>query len=53
VFALDQPGRLLGVRVGERAASHADYYLRGQREIDLLLRLLIRARAERMARGAA
>ena len=53
VFALDQPGRLLGVRVGERAASHADYYLRGQREIDALLRLLIRARAERVARGAA
>jgi trehalose 6-phosphate phosphatase len=53
VFALDQPGRLLGVRVGERAASHADYYLRGQREIDALLRTLIRARTERVARGAA
>jgi trehalose 6-phosphate phosphatase len=53
VFALDQPGRLLGVRVGERAASHADYYLRGQREIDALLRTLLRMRAERVARGAA
>jgi trehalose 6-phosphate phosphatase len=53
VFALDQPGRLLGVRVGERAASHADYYLRGQREIDALLRTLIQARTERVARGAA
>jgi trehalose 6-phosphate phosphatase len=53
VFALDQPGRLLGVRVGERAASHADYYLRGQREIDALLRTLIRMRTERVARGAA
>lgn len=53
VFALDQPGRLLGVRVGRRADSHADYYLRGQREIDALLRLLIRARAGVQARGAA
>jgi trehalose 6-phosphate phosphatase len=53
VFALDQPGRLLGVRVGERAASRADYYLRGQREIDALLRTLIRMRSERVARGAA
>jgi trehalose 6-phosphate phosphatase len=53
VFALDQPGRLLSVRVGEREASHADYYLRGQREIDALLRCLIRARTERVAQGAA
>jgi len=53
VFALDQPGRLLGVRVGEKAASHADYYLRGQREIDGLLRVLHRARTQAMARGAA
>jgi trehalose 6-phosphate phosphatase len=53
VFALDQPGRLLGVRVGERAASHADYCLRAQREIDGLLRVLIRARTEAAARGAA
>jgi trehalose 6-phosphate phosphatase len=53
VFALDQPGRLLGVRVGEKAASHADYCLRGQREIDGLLRLLVRARGQSLARGAA
>jgi len=53
VFALDQPGRLLGVRVGERAASHADYYLRGQREVDALLRVLIRVRTQTAARGAA
>jgi trehalose 6-phosphate phosphatase len=53
VFALNQPGRLLGVRVGERSASHADYYLRGQREIDSLLRTLIRMRAERLTQGAA
>jgi trehalose 6-phosphate phosphatase len=52
VFALDQPGRLLGVRVGARARSHADFFLRAQREIDQLLRILIRARASE-ARGAA
>jgi trehalose 6-phosphate phosphatase len=53
VFALDQPGRLLGVRVGARASSHAAYYLRAQREIDSLLRFLIRARSDSLARGAA
>lgn len=53
VFALDQPGRLLGVRVGERGASHADYYLRGQREIDALLRVLVRVRSQAADRGAA
>jgi trehalose 6-phosphate phosphatase len=53
VFALDQPGRLLGVRVGARATSHAAFYLRGQREIDQLLRVLIQARAGAVARGAA
>jgi len=53
VFALDQPGRLLGVRVGARAVSHAAYYLRSQREIDALLRALIRARSGALARGAA
>jgi hypothetical protein len=39
--------------VGARASSHAAYYLRHQREIDALLRLLIRARADALARGAA
>jgi trehalose 6-phosphate phosphatase len=53
VFALDQPGRLLSVRVGARALSHAHYYLRSQREIDGLLRVLIRVRSEGIARGAA
>jgi trehalose 6-phosphate phosphatase len=53
VFALDQPGRLLAVRVGPRATSHAAFYLRGQREIDQLLRVLIQARAGALARGAA
>ena len=37
VFALDQPGRLLCVRVGRSRASAAGYYLKHQREIDALL----------------
>ena len=41
VFALDQPGQLLGIRVGRRAASHAAYYVRDQRRVDELLRALV------------
>lgn len=44
VFALDQPGRLLSIRVGPSAASRADYYIESQAEIDQLLSLLIRLR---------
>lgn len=53
VFALDQPGRLLSIRVGRRAGSLAPYYLRRQAEIDRLLELLLdEARARtRPARG--
>jgi trehalose 6-phosphate phosphatase len=40
VFALDQPGRLLSIRVGRKAKSGADYYLHSQRQVDALLRLL-------------
>jgi len=40
VFSLDQPGRLLGVRVGRSLRSAAPFYLRDQREIDTLLRTL-------------
>jgi trehalose 6-phosphate phosphatase len=40
VFALDEPGRLLSIRVGSSSASQASYYLRNQQEIDDLLRLL-------------
>jgi trehalose 6-phosphate phosphatase len=38
VFALDQPGRLLGIRVGRRRDSAAAYFIRTQAEIDVLLR---------------
>jgi trehalose 6-phosphate phosphatase len=37
VFELDQPGRLITIRVGASASSAASYYLRNQREVDKLL----------------
>jgi trehalose 6-phosphate phosphatase len=37
VFEIDQPGRLLAVRVGESKSSAAAYFIRNQREIDTLL----------------
>jgi trehalose 6-phosphate phosphatase len=47
VFELDQPGRLLTVRVGESGASAAAYFLRDQNEMDCLLAKLIALREER------
>lgn len=44
VFDLDQPGRLLTVRVGASQASAAAYYLRDQTEMDRLLARLIMLR---------
>jgi trehalose 6-phosphate phosphatase len=41
VFGLAEPGRLLSIRVGRRAASLAPYYLRNQAEIDRLLEILL------------
>lgn len=49
VFCLDQPGRLLGVRIGHSATSAAAYFLRNQVEVDDLLRHLIAFR-EKSAR---
>jgi trehalose 6-phosphate phosphatase len=37
VFTLDQPGRLLTVRIGASRSSAAAYFLRQQREIDTVL----------------
>jgi trehalose 6-phosphate phosphatase len=45
VFGLDQPGRLLGVRVGVKKSSAASYYVPDQRSIDHLLRALIELRS--------
>lgn len=47
VFVLDQPGRLLSVRVGESPGSAAAYFLRDQAEVDALLTLLIELRGGR------
>jgi trehalose 6-phosphate phosphatase len=47
VFELDQPGRLVTVRVGKTKASAAMYFLRDQREIDGLLASLIELRKPR------
>jgi trehalose 6-phosphate phosphatase len=44
VFTLDQPGRLLSIRVGRSQKSAAPYYLRDQREVDALIRRLLRLR---------
>lgn len=44
VFSLDQPGRLLSIRVGRRNGSRADFYLESQQDIDNLLRRLVRLR---------
>jgi trehalose 6-phosphate phosphatase len=52
VFALDQPGQLLCVRVGRTRASRAAYYIRDQREIDVLMRRLISLRERGSTRRA-
>jgi trehalose 6-phosphate phosphatase len=44
VFALDQPGSLLTIRVGAKAGSVASYYVRSQAAIDELLRVFLEVR---------
>lgn len=44
VFALNEPDRLLSIRVGRKRGSHAAYFLRAQPEIDRLLRALAQFR---------
>lgn len=46
VFQLDQPGRLLCIRVGQSRKTAAPWYLRAQWEIDLLLETLVDLRAK-------
>jgi trehalose 6-phosphate phosphatase len=46
VFALDQPGQLLTIRVGQRRSSAAAYFIENQRRIDDLLRILLKFRQE-------
>jgi trehalose 6-phosphate phosphatase len=50
VFRLDQPSRLLSIRVGRRRSSMAAYFIDGQREIDTLLRALIGLRKAALER---
>ena len=52
VFELDQPGRLLTVRVGESVNSAARYFLRDQIEIDRLLARLVALRGRRRERNS-
>jgi trehalose 6-phosphate phosphatase len=46
VFSLDQPGRLLGIRVAPKRASHASYFVSNQLAVDGLLSLLLGLRTE-------
>jgi trehalose 6-phosphate phosphatase len=41
VFSLDQPGRLLGIRVAPKRTSHASYFVRNQLAVDELLSVLV------------
>jgi trehalose 6-phosphate phosphatase len=45
VFSLDEPGRLLAIRVEESPQSRAAFFLRTQDEIDDLLRVLVNCRS--------
>jgi trehalose 6-phosphate phosphatase len=44
VFGLDQPGRLLTIRVGAKRTSRADYCIRNQTQIDRLIATLAELR---------
>jgi trehalose 6-phosphate phosphatase len=46
VFALDEPGRVLTIRVGARAGSAASHFIRRQADVDELLRALIGERRQ-------
>jgi trehalose 6-phosphate phosphatase len=53
VFGLDEPGRLLTIRVGPKRTSTASYFLHSQATVDVLLEVLLELRpAARMARTA-
>jgi trehalose 6-phosphate phosphatase len=52
VFGLDQPGRLLTVRVGMSQRSLADYCIPRQAQIDEFIRMLVKLRSQRQAQIA-
>ncbi len=45
VFRLARPGRLVSVRVGRSSRSSASFFLASQRDLDVLLKRLLEARA--------
>jgi trehalose 6-phosphate phosphatase len=51
VFSLDEPGRLLAIRVGRSRTSAAPYFLRSQRDVDALLAHLVKLRNRHKANG--
>jgi trehalose 6-phosphate phosphatase len=51
VFGLDQPGRLLTVRIGAKRSSGASFYLRNQASVDDFLSELARLRPRAAAIG--
>lgn len=53
VFALDEPGQLVTVRVGQSRESQAAYYVEEQREVDRLLELFLDARGPGELRAVA
>jgi trehalose 6-phosphate phosphatase len=50
VFALDEPVRLLTIRVGPRPASAASYFIPSQADVDELLKILVGLRQRREPR---
>jgi trehalose 6-phosphate phosphatase len=44
VFSLDEPGRLLGIRVGRSKATQAAYCIPSQASIDVLIERLVSLR---------
>jgi trehalose 6-phosphate phosphatase len=52
VFALDQPGRLLTLRVGRKRSSRAAFFVDSQRDVDAVLEALLEVRSRRVARAA-
>ncbi|HKB69838.1 MAG TPA: trehalose-phosphatase [Thermoanaerobaculia bacterium] len=52
VFALDEPGRLLAIRVGRRRDSAAGYYVPEQGSVDELLRRLVELRRQDRRKAA-
>jgi trehalose 6-phosphate phosphatase len=53
VFSLEEPGRLLSIRVGASARSRAAYFIRNQRDIDTVLATLVACGRDRQGADGA